>query len=91
VNTEDFNMQILRSQKNADTLPLTQQQRDNPKENLSIPYLQCTFKLGSHAAERVYYQLLKEQRRSESPSNLADTIRRYLSEELYKPKGTYGK
>jgi len=36
-------------------------------------------------------QLLKEQRRSESPSNLADTIRRYLSEELYKPKGTYGK
>ena len=41
-------------------IKLTDKQKANPKENLSVPYLQCKFKLGYHEAQVVYHQLLKQ-------------------------------
>jgi len=56
---EDCNKHIFKSE-GMSTLCLTQKQLNDPEQNLSIPYLQCKFKLGYHEAERVYYQLLKQ-------------------------------
>ncbi len=41
-------------------IKLTDKQKANPKENLSVSYLQCKYKLGYHEAQGVYHQLIKQ-------------------------------
>ena len=57
---EDYNKHIFKTE-GINPLALTKDQMSKPQENLSIPYLQCKFKLGYHEAERVYFQLLKQK------------------------------
>lgn len=62
-------------QKNLDYMKLTDKQHENPKENLSVPYLQCKYKLGYHEAQGVMTLLLKRSGQCATIDSLSDVMR----------------